>query len=216
MRSHLEGGLSDLALGASLVDPLMAYLQELQRWNKAYNLTAVRDPGEMVTRHILDSLAVLPAASEWLKGARVCDVGAGAGLPGIPWALACPDAHVTLIDSIGKKVRFMRHAIRTLGVGNAEAHQVRAESFEVECVFDVVVCRAFASLHDFVEMTAHLAGDHGRWLAMKGKLVDSELAQLPEGFQVSRADALHVPGLREDRHLVVIERVAPVARAESA
>lgn len=215
-RPRLEHGLRDLLGDPALADPLMAYLQELQRWNKAYNLTAVRDPGEMVTRHILDSLAVLPAASEWLKGARVCDVGAGAGLPGIPWALACPGAHVTLIDSIGKKVRFMRHAIHALGIGNAEAHQVRAESFEVECVFDVVVCRAFASLHDFVEMTAHLAGDHGRWLAMKGKLVDSELAQLPEGFQVSRADALHVPGLREDRHLVVIERVAPVAGMGSA
>ncbi|MHA7834285.1 MAG: 16S rRNA (guanine(527)-N(7))-methyltransferase RsmG, partial [Algiphilus sp.] len=134
----------------------MAYLQELQRWNKAYNLTAVRDPGEMVTRHILDSLAVLPVVGALLKGARICDVGAGAGLPGIPWALAWPDAHVTLIDSVGKKVRFMRHAIRTLGIDNAEAHQVRAESFEVERVFDVVVCRAFASLHDFVEMTAHL------------------------------------------------------------
>ncbi|WP_420428358.1 16S rRNA (guanine(527)-N(7))-methyltransferase RsmG [Algiphilus sp.] len=216
VRPRLESGLREVLGDDALADPLMAYLQELLRWNRAYNLTAVRDPAEMVTRHVLDSLAALPGERDLPQGARVCDVGAGAGLPGIPWALARPDIHVTLIDSVGKKVRFMRHAIRTLSLDNAEAHQVRAEAFDGTEPFDVVVCRAFASLHDFIEMTAHLAGGDGRWLAMKGKLVDSELAQLPEGFKVSRADALHVPGLREDRHLVVIERAAPVARAESA
>lgn len=194
----------------------MVYLHELLRWNRAYNLTAVREPSEMITRHLLDSLAVLPALAGSVDRSRICDVGAGAGLPGIPWALACPDAHITLIDSIGKKVRFMRHAIRTVGVDNAEAHQARAESFEADAGFDVIVCRAFASLGDFITMTAHLAGDDGRWLAMKGKLSDSELTQLPEGFQVSRADALHVPGLQEDRHLVVIERAAPAVPTESA
>lgn len=215
-RLRLETGLHDLALCESLVDRLMAYVHELERWNKAYNLTSVRDPVEMVTRHVLDSLAVLPVLKVADDGARICDVGAGAGLPGIPWALACPEAQITLIDSVGKKVRFMRHAIRTGGIGNAEAHQARAESFEVDQPFDVVVCRAFASLHDFIEMTAHLGGSDGRWLAMKGKLTDSELAHLPEGFQVSRADALHVPGLQEDRHLVVIERAAAPRTTETS
>lgn len=216
VKRRLVDGLEQLGWDAQLADPLLRYVHELQRWNKTYNLTAIRDPGEMVTRHLLDALAVLPATGDLLAGARVCDVGAGAGLPGIPWALVCPEAQITMIDSIGKKVRFMRHVIRLLGIGNAEAHQVRAEAFEVGALFDVVVCRAFASLGDFITITAHLAGDDGRWLAMKGKLTGSELAQLPEGFQVRCADALNVPGLQEDRHLVVIERAAASRTTENS
>lgn len=213
-RDQLVDGLHRLGLDASLAEPLLAYLHELQRWNKAYNLTSVRDLGEMVTRHLLDSLVIIHALDALSSpeprapGPAVVDVGAGAGLPGIPLAIARPQARVTLLDSNGKKVRFMRHAIRTLGLDNAEAHQARAEAFAPAAPFDVVTSRAFAALGDFLRWTDHLGAAHGVWLAMKGKLAGPEIAQLPEGFQVISADALHVPGLQEDRHLVVVRRVS--------
>lgn len=199
-RAVLERGLGALQLPAALAEPLMVYLAELQKWNAAYNLTAIRDPADMVTRHLLDSLALLPYA----RG-RLLDVGAGAGLPGIPLALANPALDVTVLDSNGKKARFMRHAVRTLGLGNVAVAEARAEAFEAERPFEVIVSRAFASLGDFFEQTGHLLARGGQWVAMKGKLDTEELAAVPARFVIRESHRLQVPGLDEERHAVIAE-----------
>jgi 16S rRNA (guanine527-N7)-methyltransferase len=218
---RLLAGLSALGLDATLAPPLLAYLAELQKWNRAYNLTAVREPAQMVTRHILDSLSVLrrngdqTAISEipklqsdphFSEPLRLLDVGSGAGLPGIPLAIARPDLSVTLLDAGGKKARFLRHVQRTLKLGNVAVVEERAERFQPQAPFDVVISRAFAELGDFLEQTAHLAAPDGEWLAMKGKLGAAELKDLPAGFRVANVEALQVPGLSEQRHLVIVRR----------
>jgi 16S rRNA (guanine527-N7)-methyltransferase len=206
--ARLLAGLVALKLDPTLAAPLLKYLGELVLWNKAYNLTAVREPAEMVTRHLLDSLAVLPhaGAAHGRGPVRVIDIGTGAGLPGIPLALANPSLHVTLLDSNGKKARFLRHAQRTLAIPNVDVAEARAEAFRPAAPYDCVVSRAFASLREFLEMTAHLGADRGRWLAMKGKLDRPELADLPAGFRVEQALPLQVPGLDEQRHLILCTR----------
>ena len=196
--ARLLAGLVALRLDPALAAPLLKYLGELVLWNKAYNLTSVREPAEMVTRHLLDSLTVLPHAS-----GRVADIGSGAGLPGIPLALATSALHVTLLDSNGKKTRFLRHVQRALSLGNVEVVEARAETFVPAERFDCVVSRAFGSLREFLETTAHLGTDRGRWLAMKGKLARKELADVPPGFRVEQEVQLHVPGLDEQRHLII-------------
>jgi len=196
--ARLLAGLVALRLDPALAAPLLKYLGELVLWNKTYNLTSVREPAEMVTRHLLDSLTVLPHVS-----GRVVDVGSGAGLPGIPLALATSALHVTLLDSGGKKARFLRHVQRAQSLANVEVVEARAEAFEPAQRFDCVVTRAFGSLREFLETTAHLGGDRGRWLAMKGKLDRKELADVPAGFRVEQEIQLHVPGLDEQRHLII-------------
>ncbi|MGQ0585707.1 MAG: 16S rRNA (guanine(527)-N(7))-methyltransferase RsmG [Gammaproteobacteria bacterium] len=198
---RLLAGLVALKLDLALAGPLLKYLGELVIWNKAYNLTAVREPVEMVTRHLLDSLVLLPHVE-----GRTVDVGSGAGLPGIPLALANSALHVTLLDSGGKKARFLRHAQRTLPLTNVEVVEARAEAFAPPARFDTVITRAFGSLRDFLEQTASLGADRGRWLAMKGKLDRKELADLPPGFRIEQEIALKVPGLDEDRHLIIVTR----------
>jgi len=197
----LEAGLGKLglALPAAAVAQLLAYLAELQKWNAAYNLTAIRDPAEMVTRHLLDSLSVLP----WMRG-RVLDVGAGAGLPGIPLAIVRPELAVTVLDSNGKKARFMRHAARSLGLANVEVAEARVEDYQAPG-FEVIVSRAYASLAEFFAGTAHLLAPGGQWVAMKGKLDPQELAAVPARFMIRESQRLRVPGLDEDRHAVVGE-----------
>jgi 16S rRNA (guanine527-N7)-methyltransferase len=199
--ARLLAGLIALKLDPALAAPLLRYLGELVIWNKAYNLTAVREPAEMVTRHLLDSLVVLPHVE-----GRTVDVGSGAGLPGIPLALANPALHVTLLDSNGKKARFLRHAQRTLPLGNVEVVEARAEAFQPAARFDTIVTRAFGSLREFLEQTGALGADRGRWLAMKGKLDLKELADVPPGFRVEQEIQLKVPGLDEERHLVIVTR----------
>jgi 16S rRNA (guanine527-N7)-methyltransferase len=196
--ARLLAGLVALRLEPALAAPLLKYLGELVLWNKAYNLTSVRDPAEMVTRHLLDSLAILPH----VRG-RIIDVGAGAGLPGIPLALANPSLHVTLLDSNGKKARFLRHAQRTLPLVNVDVVEARAERYVPEQRFDVIVSRAFSALGEFLTATAALGAERARWLAMKGKLARKELADVPPGFQVETPVQLHVPGLDEERHLII-------------
>lgn len=199
--ARLLAGLVAMKLDPALAVPLLKFLGELVIWNKAYNLTAVRQPVEMVTRHLLDSLAILPHVE-----GRTVDIGSGAGLPGIPLALANPALHVSLLDSNGKKARFLRHAQRTLPLGNVEVVEARAEAFQPPQRFDTVVSRAFSALGEFLSATAHLGGERGRWLAMKGKLDRKELADVPPGFRVEREIQLRVPGLDEERHLIIATR----------
>lgn len=198
----LRAGLAQLpgpALAAGQVAQLLAYLDLLARWNRAYNLTAVRDPAEMVTRHILDSLAVLP----WVPGGRLLDAGTGAGLPGIPLAIARPELQVTLLDSAGKKIRFLNHVCRELRLGSAAPLQARLETYAPEAPFDAIVSRAFASLAAFAGAARHLAGA-APLLAMKGRYPEEELAALPDWVRLESVEALAVPGLQEQRHLVIM------------
>ena len=202
LHERLEQGIAalGLALPAGAVDRLLAYQALLQRWNGTYNLTAVRDPAEMVTRHLLDSLAILP----YVQGDTLADLGTGPGLPGIVLAIAAPGRQILLVDSNGKKVRFLREAIRTLGLEGVRAVQSRVE--EVEGSFDCVTARAFASLADMLGWGGHLLASDGIWLAMKGKPADEELPGIPAGFELRARHALHVPGLEAERHLLVLGR----------
>lgn len=204
----LDAGLRRLGLDAALAAPLQVYLAELEKWNAAYNLTAVRDPAEMVTRHLLDSLALLPAVGE-IVISRLLDVGSGAGLPGIPLALARPDWQVAVLDSNGKKARFLRHAVRTLDLRNVEVIEARVEVHEPAQVYDAITSRAFSALGEFFSLTVPLLARGGHWLAMKGRLDDNELADLPPFVSAPRAVRLQVPGLHEDRHLVIATRSFP-------
>jgi 16S rRNA (guanine527-N7)-methyltransferase len=198
---RLRDGLSELtgeAPDERLCDRLMAYLDLLIRWNRAYNLTAVKQPAEMVTRHLLDSLSVLP----WLNGRRLLDAGSGAGLPGVPLAIARPDLRVILLDSAGKKNRFLNEVRRALPLENIEPVQARLEAFEPDPPVDEVISRAFASLDTFVRAARHFAPV--RLLAMKGRYPGVELEALPPGTRVDRVEKLAVPGLQEQRHLVIM------------
>jgi 16S rRNA (guanine527-N7)-methyltransferase len=205
LQTQLERGIAALGLSlpAGAVERLLDYQALLERWNAAYNLTAIRDPAEMVTRHLLDSLAILP----YVQGATLADLGTGPGLPGIPLAIAAPGREILLVDSNGKKVRFLREAIRALKLEGVRAVQSRVE--DVEGRFDCVTARAFASLADMLTWGGHLLAPHGIWLAMKGKSPDDELPGVPAGFAVRGMHALSVPGLEAERHLVVLGLSAP-------
>ncbi|MBV8063392.1 MAG: 16S rRNA (guanine(527)-N(7))-methyltransferase RsmG [Nevskia sp.] len=198
----LEAGLAALALPAPLCVALLAYLGELEKWNAAYNLTAIRDPREMVTRHLLDSLVLAPH----VRG-PLLDVGSGAGLPGIPLAIARPELAVTVLDSNGKKARFLRHAVRALRLGNVEVAEARVEDHAPPRPYAAITSRAFGSLKDFFSLTGHLLAADGQWLAMKGKLDDLETKDLPAGVGIVDIKPLKVPGLAEARHLVIAARV---------
>ncbi|ECO6368485.1 16S rRNA (guanine(527)-N(7))-methyltransferase RsmG [Salmonella enterica subsp. enterica] len=191
--------------GISLTDHqktlLVAYVDMLHKWNKAYNLTSVRDPNEMLVRHILDSIVVAP----YLQGQRFIDVGTGPGLPGIPLAIVLPDAHFTLLDSLGKRVRFLRQVQHELKLENITPVQSRVESYPSEPPFDGVISRAFASLNDMVSWCHHLPGEKGRFYALKGQLPGDEIASLPDNFSVESVEKLRVPQLEGERHLVIIK-----------
>ena len=197
---HEGVGKLQLDLPSGAEQALLDYLALLLKWNAAYNLTAVRDPEQMVIKHLLDSLSILPH----VQGKTLIDVGTGAGLPGFVLALVKPDLQVTLLDSNGKKIRFLRQAIADLGVKNAEAVQSRVEEFEK--TFDLVTSRAFATLTDMVQGSAQLLSESGEFLAMKGVRPVEEIAALPEEFAVREVLALQVPFLHEERHLVRISR----------
>jgi 16S rRNA (guanine527-N7)-methyltransferase len=191
--------------GISLTDhqknQLVAYVDMLNKWNKAYNLTSVRDPNEMLVRHILDSIVVAPH----LQGERFIDVGTGPGLPGIPLSIVRPESHFTLLDSLGKRVRFLRQVQHELKLENIEPVQSRVEDFPSEPPFDGVISRAFASLNDMVSWCKHLPGQNGRFYALKGLVPEDEIAQLPSGFSVENITKLRVPQLEGERHLVIIK-----------
>ncbi len=180
---------------------LLAYLDLLYRWNRAYNLTAVRDPRQAVPRQLLDSLSILPL----LTGRRILDLGSGGGLPGVPLALARPELSFVLLDSGLKKVRFLRQVKLTLGLDNVAVVQARAESYHPSAPFDLIVSRAFAPLDRMVAVSRHLLAPEGAWLAMKGKAPQAELAALGAGWR-ARVVPLEVPGETGARHAVRLQR----------
>lgn len=204
LREELQRGITQLQLTVSTaaITQLLQYLALLTKWNRAYNLTAVRDPAEMVSRHLLDSLAVMP----YVHGDHCADVGTGAGLPGIPLAIMYPQKRFTLIDSNGKKVRFVAQAIAELGLRNVKAIQCRVEKLKPEAPFDVVLSRAFATLADMAQGCEHLLSPTGVMLAMKGIYPQQELSELREHLTVDACHALAIPGEAGQRHLVEIRR----------
>jgi len=202
LREELESGLRALGLAPALSEPLLAYLALLDRWNRTYNLTAIRDPGEMVAKHLLDSLAMHPYA----RTGTLADLGTGPGLPGIPLAIASPDLQVALVESNGKKARFLREAVRTLQLSNARVAESRIEALDLPGAFDAITARALATLPLIVELGGHLLKPQGRLLALKGTLPKDEIAALPPGWRVERVEPLDVPGLAAERHLVVVAR----------
>ncbi len=193
-----------LNLPAASIERLVDYLALLNKWNRAYNLTAVRDPEQMVYRHILDSLSVIP----YLHGRRVLDIGTGAGLPGIPLAVACPEREFLLLDSNAKKIRFVAQAIATLQLPNAQAILGRAEKLETVEKFDTLISRALGGIADMLALSAHLCSPGGRFVAMKGVYPQEELSALPPGYEVLAVEALQVPGLDAKRHAVIISAKA--------
>ena len=199
------------ALGVALTEHdalrLLRLLEELAHWNRRFNLTAITEPADMVTHHLLDSLAV----HRHLHGARIADVGTGAGFPGLPLALANPERRFTLIDSNGKKVRFVSHAAHALGLVNVEAVHARAEALRPEVPFDTVLARAFAALPGLVSAVEPLCGPGTRILALKGKWPKAELEALPGGWQAETVP-LQVPGLAEERCLVILSAGSPSVR----
>ena len=202
----LEHGLRELALDLSpgQREQLLDYVVLLEKWNRTYNLTAVREPLAMVSHHLLDSLALLPHLPlQETSDARVADVGSGAGLPGIPLAIANPQLQVTLLDSNGKKTRFLRHVQRTLDLANVEVVEARLEDFEPGLVYTAIVCRAFGALGEFIAQALRLVAPGGRLVAMKGKLDRKEVGAIPAAAVIKDIRRLNVPGLAEERHLIV-------------
>ncbi|MBP8183238.1 MAG: 16S rRNA (guanine(527)-N(7))-methyltransferase RsmG [Rhodoferax sp.] len=208
----LEQALSDLGLTlqAGVVSALLAYLDLIQKWTKVYNLTAVRDPGEMLTHHVLDSLAVIPPLRGQLADktspVRLLDVGSGAGLPGVVVAICCPDVTVHCVDTVGKKAAFIQQVAASLKLPNLRGVHARVESLTEK--FDVVSSRAFASLADFTNWSGGALAEQGVWLAMKGKHPSEEMIGLSTGVEVFHVEQLVVPGLDADRCIVWMRKKA--------
>ncbi len=198
-REQLDAGLAELRITATPAqrEHWLAHLALLHKWNRAYNLSAVRDPEQMVARHLLDSLAILP----WVRGPRVLDVGTGAGLPGIPLAIARPDWGFVLLDANGKKTRFVQQVVIELGLDNVRVVQQRVEQLQDDQGFDTITSRAFADLHQILRLTAHLRAPGGCWAAMKAGLEELQREPLPPGL-AAEAIPLRVPGNPGVRHLV--------------
>lgn len=203
LEERLESGLGELGicLGSQGLARFVEYLALLDKWNQVYNLTAIRDAEKSISVHLLDCLAVVPQ----LRGNRVLDVGSGAGLPGIPIALARPDIRVTMLDSSHKKTAFLRQAVAELQLKNAAIVCERAESWQPPETFDCIISRAFAELSEFARVTGHLLAPGGLLAAMKGVHPYEEIGKLPREFRVTQVQRLFVPGLKAERHLVLME-----------
>lgn len=201
----LEDGLQELGLEELLGgdDLLMEYVTELMNWNRIYNLTSVRKPTDIITRHILDSLSVLP----YLHGDRILDIGTGAGLPGIPLAVACPEREFVLLDSSSKKLRFVQQTLGILKLENVALENCRIEEYQPEVLFDTIICRAFSDLPEFYRYTARLCSPDGRMLAMKGVYPMTEIECLEDKTVLDEVITLKVPGLDAERHLVSMHAV---------
>ncbi|AMR65195.1 16S rRNA (guanine(527)-N(7))-methyltransferase RsmG [Aquipseudomonas alcaligenes] len=193
-----------VALSPLQQEQLLAYLALLIKWNKAYNLTAVRNPDEMVSRHLLDSLSVVPFVAQY--GDNWLDVGSGGGMPGIPLAILFPERRFTLLDSNGKKTRFLTQVKLELKLANLEVIHSRVEEFRPQVPFSGICSRAFSSLQDFTDWTRRLGNGDTHWLAMKGVQPDDELQALPADFRLQSCDVLKVPGCQGQRHLLILRR----------
>ncbi len=213
LRDRLEQGAAALGLqlGTTQVNALLAYLALIERWNRVYNLTALRQPDEMLTHHLLDSLAIVPALQRHLESAgltasaRLLDVGSGAGLPGVVLAIALPQLRVTCIDTVGKKASFIQQVAAELGLRQLRSQHARVETWAGhagEPPFDIVTSRAFSSLADFVGLTRRHLAPQGVWLAMKGKRPSDEEHDLPADLDVFHVEQLQVPGLEAERCLL--------------
>ena len=194
----------NVALSKQQQEQLLQYLGLLIKWNKAYNLTAVRNPDEMVSRHLLDSLSVVEYVQ--LYGDNWLDVGSGGGMPGVPLAIMFPERKFTLLDSNGKKTRFLTQVKLELKLDNLEVIHSRVEAYTPEQAFSGIISRAFSSLEDFTNWTRHLGDLHTNWLAMKGVHPDDELQALPEDFRLDSCQILKVPGCQGQRHLLILQR----------
>jgi 16S rRNA (guanine527-N7)-methyltransferase len=194
---HLDFAISDLQK-----QQLINYVLLIDKWNKAYNLTSVRDPQDMLIKHIFDSIVVSPH----LQGSHFADVGTGPGLPGIPLAIMNPDKRFLLIDSLGKRIRFIKQSLYELKISNVEAMQIRVEDVELEQPLDGVLSRAFASLKDMLHWCQDLTDENGLFLALKGQVNQLELDEIPTGFTVVDCVNLAVPNLHGDRHLVKVKK----------
>ena len=204
----LSKGLRQLNLPQPLDDKqksrLIKYVELLNKWNKTYNLTAVRKPEQMIARHLFDSLSICP----YFRGKRLLDVGTGAGLPGIPLAIVFPERHFTLLDSNNKKTRFVTQAVSELELSNVDVVQSRVEEFQSAELFDTIISRAYSAIGDMVKQTSHLLAVDGVFLAMKGVNPMTEIDELPSDYVVKENHVIKVPGLEEARHLLEIRKVA--------
>lgn len=201
----LADGINELGLALSEAQQgqLMDYLALMAKWNSVYNLTSLRDPMQMVTHHLLDSLAAVPAFD---SAKNVLDVGAGGGLPGIVLAIARPDMKVSMVDTVHKKTAFLTQVKAELGLANVTVYTARVEQLQVSDKFDVITSRAFADLSDFVNWSGHLLAQGGRFIALKGTAPAEEQQRLPQEWKVTELRPLKVPRLGAERHLVFIER----------
>ena len=195
--------LTELEVTDYQQNQLVQLVELLNKWNKAYNLTSVRDPSQMLVKHIMDSIVVSP----YLQGNRLIDVGTGPGLPGLPLAILNPDKKFVLLDSLGKRLSFIRQAVLALGLKNVEFIQSRVEEYQPEEKFDVVLSRAFASLQDMLFWCKHLPKETGHFLALKGQFPKQEIAQLDKTFEFIESISLHVPNLEGERCLVKVKRI---------
>jgi 16S rRNA (guanine527-N7)-methyltransferase len=201
----LKDGVRQLSLqlNEAQCDKLLDYVSLLQKWNGVYNLTAVRDPMQMMTQHLLDSLAALPA---FVGRHNILDVGAGGGLPGIVLAIARPDMQVSLIDTVQKKTAFLTQVKSELGLSNVTVHSGRVEQLKDVEKFDAITSRAFSDLNDFISLSEHLMKDGGIYIAMKGVIPQDEITALPADWKVKEIVPLKVPGMQAERHLILMNR----------
>ncbi|MGM0906103.1 MAG: 16S rRNA (guanine(527)-N(7))-methyltransferase RsmG [Pseudomonadota bacterium] len=204
MKEQLNGLLdqAQIDLSEAQIEQQLALVGLLDKWNKAYNLTSVRNPKDMLTRHIMDSLAV----RQYLQGQRFIDVGTGPGLPGLPLAIAEPDKEFVLLDSLGKRIRFIRQVCHELKLTNVTPVQARVEDYQDEKKFDGVISRAFASLNDMLSWCEHLPSDKGRFYALKGLYPQEELDELSENYKTESIEQINVPGIDASRHIVIISK----------